>query len=249
MLQLKERNKFIMKNSTYDYCSSKKFPHINVYVGKAMLAKKTFIRSCFLFLLLCCSCGHMSEDRTEYQVDLGKIRNNAKSSLAGDEEAFRAKVKLEDDKIAVAKKNSPYGLIKIELSCQKSETSVPATVLASALGTNPRSDSYIDCKQYGYSNWLKLSWSCKSEHTNFIKSKTTSALRSGAKLLLLDTLGGTLDTINLVVNSGYESFDPVSDETFSNVKRLKVLARGTTFLVEKSDWAHTITLPDELCGL
>lgn len=203
----------------------------------------------FSLFLMSAGCGHMSEDRTTFQVDLGKMRNNAKSSLAGDEEAFRAKVKLEDDKIAAAKKNSPYGLIRIELSCQKSETNVPAIVLASALGTNPRSDSYIDCKKYGYSNWLKLSWSCKSEHTSFVKSKTSYALKSGAKFLLLDNLGRTLNTMNLTVNSSYESFDPVSDETFSNVKRLQVLTGETTFLVEKSEWAQTIMLPDELCGL
>lgn len=210
---------------------------------------KKKLRYLIALFFIAAGCGHVSEDRTQYQIDLEKIRNNAKSSLASNEEAFKAKVKLEGDKIEVAKKNSAYGLIRVELGCLKSETDLPATAVASALGLNPRSDSYLKCKKHNYSNWLKLIWSCKEELTSFYKGKTSIAIKPGAKLLLLDKLGRTLISLKLTLNNSYESFDPVSDEIFSNVSRLQVLVGEMSFLVEKSDWAHTIVLPDALCGL
>ena len=66
------------------------------------------IFSCLIILFVFAGCGHADEDRSLYQADLGRIRNNAKLSLAGDEEGFAAKVRRDDERIKDTKKSSYY---------------------------------------------------------------------------------------------------------------------------------------------
>lgn len=196
------------------------------------------------------SCIHQDADRSAYQVDLERFRGSAKTSLAGNEEEFRNKAQSERDSLNHIKQ-SLYGLNRIQLECYKKEMNYIGAFLygpIDAADGNINLDNYMYCSQYGFSNLIRLSWSCPSEETSFIKTKTLNILKeSSGIILLLDDEGVVLQKILIFVDQNSESMYSVADKVYEKVKRLRVELNNDFILIERNDWSRTIVLTDKMC--
>lgn len=202
--------------------------------------------------VLCTACagGGVSDPPNEVQYNSDRNFQDIKSGIVRPSHAYETKAAQSTENVADFKKNSPYGISKLQLNCTRSETdwgALAATLpLQMALQTN-LSDSYSICKRYEYTYWLKLNWACESENTGFIKNKTVQAVKNGVDLFLLDADGNQLQKLQLKMNSNYESFDILEDTVFNKFARLKVSAGSDLAWFDKTALTKTLFLPRAAC--
>lgn len=196
-----------------------------------------------IFLGFFSSCAHdyRDSDRTQYQTDPERIRNDARQPLIPSDTSTQANVYSEDN-LKSAQRDGSYGLSLQELRCKKTE------IAFDLIGTLIGHPDYNRCVEYEYSYWLKLNWACESEKDHFIKNKTLALTSQRPQLKVLNAYNKELEPLPFTITTKYETIYNINRKTYENLDRVVFKAGNQSLEVKRSALSFTILIPDSICN-